>query len=175
MAARQFTADDIRRLLAQLDEELQRRGRGAVIFVVGGAAMALAYRADRVTDDIDGTFEPRDVVLDAAAAIADQNGLHKHWLSDGVLQLLPPIPDDHPHTERIGPALTLEVASAEYVLAMKAMTSRQSDGDREDAAVLCRLVGVRTQDQLETVVGQYFPGGRYGAQELFFERIIDSI
>lgn len=27
-----------------------------MIFVVGGAAMALAYHADRVTDDIDGTF-----------------------------------------------------------------------------------------------------------------------
>lgn len=175
MAARQFTAADIRSLLAQLDEELQRRGRGAVIFVVGGAAMALAYRSDRATDDIDGTFQPRDVVLDAAAVVAEQNGLHKHWLSDGVLQLLPPVPDDHPHTERIGPALTLEVASAEYILAMKAMTSRQSDGDREDAAVLCRLVGVRTQDQLEAIVGRYFPGGRYGAQELFFERIVDSI
>ena len=58
---------------------------------------------------------------------------------------------------------------------MKAMTSRQSDGDRDDAAVLCRLVGVTTQDQLEAVVGRYFPGGRYGAQELFFERIIDSL
>lgn len=175
MAARQFTAADIRSLLGKLDEELQRRGRGAVIFVVGGAAMALAYRADRATDDIDGTFQPRDVVLDAAAVVAEQNGLHKHWLSDGVLQLLPPVADDHPHTERIGPALTLEVASAEYILAMKAMASRQSDGDREDAAVLCRLVGVRTQDQLEAVVGRYFPGGRYGAQELFFERIVDSI
>lgn len=173
--ARQFTADDIRGLLTQLDEELQRRGRGAVIFVVGGAAMALAYRADRVTDDIDGTFEPRDVVLDAAAALAERNGLQKHWLSDGVLQLLPPVPDDHPYTERIGPALTLEIASAEYVLAMKAMTSRQSDGDREDAVVLCRLVGITTQEQLEAVVGRYFPGGRYGAQELFFERILDSL
>ena len=65
--------------------------------------MALADRADRVTDDIDGTFEPRHVVLDATAVLAERNGLQKHWLSDGVLQLLPPVPDDHPHTERIGP------------------------------------------------------------------------
>lgn len=175
MTGRQFTAADIRSLLGQLDEELQRRGSGAVIFVVGGAAMALAYHADRVTDDIDGTFAPRDVVLEAAAVVAEQNGLQKHWLSDGVVQLLPPLPDDHPHTERVGPALTLEVASPEYVLAMKSMTSRQSDGDREDAVTLCRLLGISSQDQLEAVVGRYFPGGRYGAQELFFERIVDSI
>ncbi|MUL61048.1 hypothetical protein B5P44_00410 [Mycobacterium sp. CBMA 213] len=175
MVSRQFTAQDIRDLLGKLDVELQRQGRAATIFVVGGAAMALAYRADRVTDDIDGIFEPRDVVLEAAAVVAVQNGLQKYWLSDGVSQLMPPVPDDHPRTERIGPALTLEVASPQYVLAMKAVASRQSAGDREDAATLCRLIGIRTQGQLEAVVNRYFPGGQFGAQELFFERIIDSI
>lgn len=120
------------------------------------------YRADRVTDDIDGTFQPRDVVLRAAAVIAARHGLQPHWLSDGVAQVMPPSADDHPRTERIGPALSVEVASADYVLAMKAMTSRQSDGDRQDAAELCRLVGVHTQGQLEAVVARYFPGRRFG-------------
>ncbi len=175
MVSRDLNAEQIRALLAELDVELQRRGREARVFVVGGAAMALAYRADRVTDDIDGMFTPRDVVLEAAAVVAEKNGLGPHWLSDGVLQLLPPVQDEHPRSEWIGPALTLEIASPEYVLAMKAMAARQSAGDRDDAVALCRLIDVRTQEQLEAVVGKYFPGGRYGAQELFFERIIEGL
>jgi hypothetical protein len=175
VARREFTAADIRELLRKLDVELQRQGRAATVFVVGGAAMILAYGADRVTDDIDGMFEPRDVVLDAAAVVAEQNDIQKDWLSDGVLQLMPPEPDDHPHSERIGPALTLEVASPEYVLAMKAMATRQSAGDLDDAAILCRLLRVQTHDQLEAIIRRFFPRGQYSAQELFFERILDAI
>ena len=124
MAKKEFTADEMRELLRELDVELQRIGSAAMIFVVGGSAMALAYNADRATADIDGTFEPRDVVLDAAAIVARRRNLDKNWLSDGVRDFMPPEPDDHPRGERIGPALVIEIASPEYVLAMKSMTSR---------------------------------------------------
>ncbi|MDM3927849.1 MULTISPECIES: DUF6036 family nucleotidyltransferase [Mycobacterium avium complex (MAC)] len=65
-----MNADEIRQLLTALDKELQRKGKAATIFIVGGAAMALAYNADRATDDVDATFQPRDVVLDAAETVA---------------------------------------------------------------------------------------------------------
>lgn len=70
MTEGQFDAARINELLVELDLELQRRGVGGTIFVVGGAAMALAYNATRVTEDIDGTFEPRDVILAAAQSVA---------------------------------------------------------------------------------------------------------
>jgi len=176
VGGRELNADEIRQLLTALDAELQRDGKAATIFIVGGAAMALAYNASRATDDIDGTFEPRDVVLAAAARVAEQwPGLDKNWLSDGVSQVMPPVPDDHPRSETIGPALTISIASPEYVLAMKAMVARQSQGDLDDAVTLCDLLGITAPDQLEAVVSRYFPGGKFGAQELFFERIIDSL
>jgi hypothetical protein len=175
VSAKEFTAEEIRELLRDLDAELQRIGKAATIFVVGGAAMALAYNADRATADIDGTFEPRDVVLDAAAVVARRRNLDRNWLSEGVRDYLPPEPDDHPRGERIGPALVIEIASPEYVLAMKAMTTRKSDGDLRDAVDLCRLMGISDQTTLENTVRRYFPGGRFGTQELFFERIIDAL
>ena len=104
MAKKEFTADDMRELLRDLDVELQRIGGAATIFVVGGSAMALAYSADRATADIDGTFEPRDVVLDAAAIVARRRNLDRNWLSDGVRDFMPPEPDDHRprRTDRTG-------------------------------------------------------------------------
>ena len=39
----------MRELLAELDKELQRLGKAATIFIVGGAAMALAYNAERAS------------------------------------------------------------------------------------------------------------------------------
>ena len=175
MAKKEFTADDMRDLLRDLDAELQRIGTAAKIFVVGGSAMALAYNADRASADIDGTFEPRDVVLDAAAIVARRRNLDRNWLSDGVRDFMPPEPDDHPRGERIGPALVIEIASPEYVLAMKSMTTRKSDGDLADAVHLCRLLGISKEKALESTVRKYFPGGRFSSQELFFERIIDSL
>ena len=175
MAKQDFTADDMRDLLRDLDAELQRIGRAAKIFVVGGSAMALAYNADRASADIDGTFEPRDVVLDAAAIVAPRRNLDRNWLSDGVRDFMPPEPDDHPRGERIGPALVIEIASPEYVLAMKSMTTRKSDGDLADAVHLCRLLGISDHTALENTVRRFFPGGQFGSQELFLERIIDSL
>ena len=175
MAKKEFTADDMRELLRELDVELERIGSAATIFVVGGSAMALAYNVDRATADIDGTFEPRDVVLDAAAIVARRRNLDRNWLSDGVRDFMPPEPDDHPRGERIGPALVIEIASPEYVLAMKSMTTRTSDGDLADAVHLCRLLGISDQTALENIVRRFFPAGQLGSQELFLERIIDSL
>lgn len=176
MTEGQFDAARINELLVELDLELQRRGVGGTIFVVGGAAMALAYNATRVTEDIDGTFEPRDVILAAAQSVAAAQHVGPRWLSDGVAQMMPPRNDDHPQGVKIGPALTISIASPEYVLAMKAMTSRQSDGDLKDAALLCRLLGYTNERDIESVVQRYFGRQKhFGAQELFFERIIANI
>ncbi|TCN53540.1 hypothetical protein EV641_106186 [Rhodococcus sp. SMB37] len=169
----ELNAARIRELLAELDAHLASKGIEAKVFIVGGAAMALAYDARRTTMDIDGVFVPRDVVLDAAAKIAATHRLPKHWLSDGVVQLMPLHDDDHPRSEKIGRSLTIEIASPRYLLAMKAMSSRQSQGDLDDAAVLCNELGITKESGVEEVVARYFGGGAVGAQELFFERIIE--
>ncbi len=45
-------------------ERLARRGVVADVFVVGGAAMALACDTGRVTRDVDARFVPHGIVLE---------------------------------------------------------------------------------------------------------------
>jgi len=53
-----FGQAEMERAFTAPGERLQRRGVVADVFVLGGAAMALAYNATRVTRDIDATFVP---------------------------------------------------------------------------------------------------------------------
>jgi hypothetical protein len=57
--------DDIRALLDDLSAELAMRGARAELFLVGGAALAVAYDAARSTRDLDAVFIPSDVVRQA--------------------------------------------------------------------------------------------------------------
>jgi hypothetical protein len=57
---------EIERAFTALGERLARRGIVADVFVVGGAAMALAYDAARVTRDVDAVFKPHGIVLEEA-------------------------------------------------------------------------------------------------------------
>jgi hypothetical protein len=52
---------ELERAFTALGERLARRGVVADIFVVGGAAMALAYNADRATRDVDARASPEHV------------------------------------------------------------------------------------------------------------------
>ena len=65
-----------------LGERMVRRGVVADVFVVGGAAMALAYDATRVTRDVDSLFVPHGVVLEEARNVAQDLGLPAWWLNE---------------------------------------------------------------------------------------------
>jgi len=65
----------IQEAFRRLGERLARRGVVADIYVIGGAAMALAYDSRRSTRDIDAVFQPHGVVLEEARAVAVELGL----------------------------------------------------------------------------------------------------
>lgn len=54
------------------------------MYIVGGAAIALAYDKRRSTRDRDAVFEPKAVIYEAAAAVAERLGLPPGWLNDAV-------------------------------------------------------------------------------------------
>ncbi|MGH3276048.1 MAG: hypothetical protein ACRDNZ_17200 [Streptosporangiaceae bacterium] len=54
----------LERAFTALGERLARRGVVADVFLVGGAAMALAYDATRVTRDVDAMFVPHGIVVE---------------------------------------------------------------------------------------------------------------
>jgi Nucleotidyltransferase of unknown function (DUF6036) len=61
-----FGRAELERAFTALGERLVRRGVVADIFIVGGAAMALAYDAARVTRDVDAIFKPHGIVHEEA-------------------------------------------------------------------------------------------------------------
>lgn len=79
-----LSRDDIVRLLNELADELEAQGIHGDLFLVGGAAMALAYSARRATRDLDAVFEPKHVIYELAHRVGDRHGLPDDWLNDGV-------------------------------------------------------------------------------------------
>ena len=84
-----LTTDDIRALLTELSDRLAARGQRAQLFVVGGAAMALAYDTTRTTRDLDAVFRPGSVVRETAEVIALAHGLQRDWLNDAAKGFMP--------------------------------------------------------------------------------------
>jgi hypothetical protein len=67
----------LERAFTALGDRLVRRGVVADVFIVGGAAMALAYDATRVTRDVDSLFVPHGVVLEEASTLRMSSGCHR--------------------------------------------------------------------------------------------------
>ena len=111
-----FSRDDINVLLDELNDELRGHGAHADLFLVGGAAIAVAYDRARSTRDLDAVFLPTQVVRQAAQAVAERRGLSSDWLNDAVKGFLP---GSDPGATRYyeGDSLTVDVASARYLLA----------------------------------------------------------
>ncbi len=79
-------------LLADVAAEAERREVSLSLFLVGGAAMALAYSTSRSTKDLDGVFEPKAIVYEIAATVAANRpelGLPADWINDAAKSFLP--------------------------------------------------------------------------------------
>jgi methylmalonyl-CoA mutase cobalamin-binding subunit len=68
-----LSRDDIVNLLEELANELATQGIHGDLFLVGGAAMALAYSTRRATRDLDAIFEPKQVIYEAAQRVGDRH------------------------------------------------------------------------------------------------------
>lgn len=149
-----LTGDRIRALLNMLGDELARRGESGELFVVGGAAMALGYSAREATRDIDAVFEPKTVIYDAAARVAELESLQPDWLNDAMKGFLHGVdPDQRVVIEH--PALRVSVASPRYLLAMKLLSAR-IERDTDDIALLLELAGItEVEEALDVVESAY--------------------
>ncbi|WP_139738368.1 DUF6036 family nucleotidyltransferase [Actinomyces wuliandei] len=134
-----LTGERLLGLLGLVEEGLARRGEHAVLFVVGGAAMALAYDAARSTRDVDALFRPAPVVREVVEEVAAREGLEADWVNDAAKGFLP---GDDPEARTVLEArhLLVQVASPAYLLAMKIHSGR-GRRDMDDAVRLAVLTG----------------------------------
>ena len=73
---------EMEQAFTRLGERLARRNVVADLFAVGGAAMALAYDAKRLTRDVDALLIPHGVVVEEARGVATELGLPPWWLNE---------------------------------------------------------------------------------------------
>jgi hypothetical protein len=166
--------EDIRALLDDLSAELAARGARAELFLVGGAALAVAYDATRATRDLDAVFIPTDTVRQAAAAVAQHRGLTEDWLNDAVKGFLPG-PDPDAQRFYSSDSLIVDVASPRYLLAMKLFAAR-AEIDADDIILLYRQLGFTTVDEGLDLVEQAYPGRPIPAKVKFLlTEIVDSM
>ena len=113
-----FGRAEIERAFTALGERLARRGVVADVFV-GGAAMAMAYDAARVTRDVDALFKPHGIVLEEARQVAQDLGLPRWWLNEQASVYISGKEDASKRRVFDHPGLRVMAASPAHVFAMK--------------------------------------------------------
>jgi hypothetical protein len=150
-----FTHAKIVSALQALGDELTGRGVRGQIFIVGGAAMALAYSTRRVTKDIDAVFEPKSAIYTAAAKVAEDLGLPEDWLNDAVKGFMPGN-DEHPRPVPDIRGVEVTTASPRYLLAMKLMAMRFGEDD-EDIEILLQECDLHSAQEAIDVLKHIYP------------------
>lgn len=135
--------------LGALGQRLVQEGVVADLYIVGGAAIALAYDARRSTRDVDAVFVPKMLVYQAAGRVAQERGLAEGWLNDAVKGFLLG-PDPYPTEILELPGLRVEVASAQTVLVMKCLAHRLGEDD-DDVRLLADRLRLSAQEVLDLV------------------------
>lgn len=142
--------------LRRVGNHLHQAGVTADVYVVGGAAMVLAYDAERATRDVDAVFNPHSAVLDAAWLVADELGLPRSWLNDQAAVYVSRVPDQNAPTVFDHPGLRVSAASPEHMLAMKTLAGRRY-ADRADLRHLIETLRITTVEQVVSVCARVFP------------------
>lgn len=148
-------ASRVRELLVALSARLEAEGAEAHLFIVGGAAMALAYDGQRVTRDVDAIFEPASTVRRIVEDLGAERGLEPDWLNDAAKAFMP---GDDPGRVVVfeSEALYVEVPAPGYLLAMKLHASRD-EADLDDAAILFGKLDLGSAEDALAVLTDHYP------------------
>ncbi len=165
-----MTREEIVKALTGVGRVLDRQGLTGELYLVGGAAIALAYDARRSTRDVDAVFEPKIAVYEAAHEIAREQHLPPGWLNDAVKGFLAG-PDPEAATVLDVPGLRAMAASPRMLLALKVLAHRVGE-DEEDVRLLARELGLTEAVQVlelaeETFGDRLEPAARFFVEELF--------
>ena len=157
MPDKRLTREQIRGALAALTGRLTEKNIRARLYIVGGAAMTLEYAARDSTHDIDARYYPKEPINSVAADIAKEYGLPDDWLNDRAAMFISPVVDDeNPTLFSSTGTVTIHIASARVLLAMKIRASRPGR-DVLDIEWLCKHLEVSSVDQAVEIFENYYP------------------
>jgi hypothetical protein len=163
--------EEIVSALTALAAELERRGVSAEMYVVGGAAIALAFDERRSTRDVDAVFEPKSAVYEAAASVGEDLGLPVGWLNDAVKGFL--VGDDPAAAPVLDlPGLRCLTASPQTLLALKVLAHRVGE-DEDDLRLLARELGLESADEVLAIAERTYGERLDPAARFFVEQIFD--
>jgi hypothetical protein len=169
LRAREFSGEELKRMLSLLDRELAQAGITGEICIVGGAAMILGFGSRKSTRDIDALVIAPTSIRDAARKVAEANGFADDWLNDGVKGFASGGPVEIREILQLS-HLRVVTPPPEYILAMKCMAARVGidEHDKEDAAFLIRHLGLTTPEEVMDIVGRYYDRQRIPAKTQYF-------
>lgn len=124
--------------------------------------MLLAYESRDATKDVDAILNPRELGRKLGAQVAKNLSLHDDWLNSDVAQFLGPNPKAGRRKLELSiPGLSVHVATANHLLAMKALACRDPlpgyRGDHNDLVFLIRKIGLKTVDEIQRKIDSFFP------------------
>lgn len=143
-------------LFDELSDELRFTRTRAQIYIVGGAAMSLAFARDRTTRDVDARIDTgHSRLTEAVQKIGRKYGLGDTWLNDQATTAIPRARDTRARTLYDSPYLTVTGASARHMLAMKLLAARNVD--RHDIATLVDHLELRRPEEATRIYQELFP------------------
>jgi hypothetical protein len=147
---------------------LDARGLTGEMYVVGRAAIALAYDVRRSTR-IDAVFEPKIAIYEVAGEVGERLGLPVGWLNDAVKGFLE---GGDPHATPVLelPGLRCLAASPRILLALKVLAHRVGE-DEDDVRLLARNLGLRTSSEVMAIAEEVHPDRLDAAARFFVEEV----
>ena len=144
------------KLFDELSAELRFSRTRAQIYIVGGAAMSLAFDRERTTRDVDARIDTgHSRLVEAVRKVGRRHGLGDTWLNDQATTAIPRTPDARAQTLYESPHLTVTGASAKHLLAMKLLAARGAD--RGDIATLAEHLKLKEPGDAIRIYKDLFP------------------
>lgn len=145
-----FSRERIEGIIELFLAELNKSGVKGTIHLVGGAALSLYYFDRESTKDIDAGLPDDLRITDVIREIAAREELPVDWINSNASMYFGFPPASFWITKREVGGITLKVASAELLLAMKVKAAR-GRRDNEDIVELFRILKIGDWEQIEEI------------------------
>ena len=143
-------------LLELLNGELATCEIEAEFYLSGGAVMRQAFNASPATANVSALFKPTRIVGEAAARVAEKEGLTSDWLNQAIKGYMDTGGSSAHFLELSN--LKVFVPPPEYLLAVKCAAMRLGEDFREldDVRYVLRSLNISNAEEALSIVTRYF-------------------